>query len=698
MQNRDAGFTRCKLPALWSAYAAGCEWGRRVTGAPGQARHRLDIQALRALAVALVVLWHAGLPGIQGGFIGVDVFFVISGFLMVQLLVREVDRSDNLRVGAFYYRRARRLLPVALTVLGATLLMTWLILPSTAWRSLGLDVVASAFYVVNWRLAVTEVDYLAADSLPSPVQHYWSLSVEEQFYILLPLALLTTLWLGRRIRAKRRDTSPQSEKGRHHGLVALIVLGVPSLVWSLLAADALATGNYFSTAQRVWELCLGGVIALLPAWSGRRSRTTRLTAAVIGLGGIVVSATQISPDVAYPGGAAIFPCLASAMLLWADCDRLADRGAWRVPWVQWLGDRSYSVYLWHWPLLLAAYTLYEGQVVAVVGAVGLTLLVSELSFRHIEQRFRARSPRMPSSVGAPAQQPATRSVAVLVTVTMLTGAGGLLLASARDDGHLTPPVAAATDDRFMDFYDGDCRPDIPETNPLTCTFGDPRGNTRILVVGDSHAVMWMPGLIAAGAGQGWQMDLQAKLSCAPVGVPIDLRGNPYTACAEWGRNVLRGIEQDPPDVVVLALNPGYLIVGTETDPSLALAQALRATVQQIRRSGPQVVLMGVTPRFPGSVPECLAAPEQTRSSCSAVLPDAVPENHWTSVTEGIDGARILDLTDSLCPEGLCLTDAHGILRWMDSNHMTATFARSLGPELRTALSDLAKDSDADAAA
>lgn len=640
-------------------------------GAPGQARHRLDIQALRALAVGLVVLWHAGVPGLPGGFVGVDVFFVISGFLMVQLLVKEIDRTGDLRVGAFYYRRARRLLPVALTVLVATLLMTWAVLPSTVWRGVGLDVLASAFYVVNWRLAITEVDYLAADSLPSPVQHYWSLSVEEQFYVLLPLVLLVIIWLSR-----RRATTAVRQ-----GTVAVLVLGVPSLLWSLLAADALATGNYFATTQRVWELCVGGAIALLPAWSGKAATLVRSSAAIIGLVAVLASAVLITPALPYPGATALFPCLATALVLWANSDDLTGRGVWRAPGVQWLGDRSYSVYLWHWPLLLAVSTLFNGQVVATIGAVLVTLALSELTYRHVEQRFRFRagSPRATSR-----SRPA-RAVGLLVVASMVTGAGGLLLTTPRDDGTLTPSLAEATDDRFMEFYDGDCRPGIPDTDPLTCTYGDPQSNTRVLVVGDSHAVMWMPGLIAAGENQGWRVELQAKLSCAPIGVNIDLRGNPYTACAQWGRNVLHGIEEDPPDVVVLAMNPGYHIIGHEGEPSLALAEALRDTVQQIRQAGPQVVLMGVTPRFPESVPECLAAAGGHPEDCQVTLPDAIPENHWASVTEGISGTRVLDLTATLCPGGVCLTDADGILRWMDSNHMTATFARTLAPEIGTQL-------------
>nr|WP_256838148.1 acyltransferase family protein [Ornithinimicrobium sp. HY1745] len=371
--------------------------------------------------------------------------------------------------------------------------------------------------------------------------------------------------------------------------------------------------------------------------------------------------------------------MATALVLWANSDDLTGRGVWRIPGVQWLGDRSYSVYLWHWPLLLAASTLFEGHIVATVGAVLVTLALSEVTYRQVEQRFRFRasSPRATTSGRAP-----TRAVGVLVVATMVTGAGGLLLAAPRDDGTLTPPLAEATDDRFMEFYDGDCRPGIPDTDPLTCTYGDPQGSTRVLVVGDSHAVMWMPGLIAAGEGQGWRVDLQAKLSCAPIGVDIDLRGNPYTACAQWGRNVLHGIEVDPPDVVVLAMNPGYHIIGHEGEPSLALADALRSTVQQIRAAGPQVVLMGVTPRFPDSVPECLAAAADNPEDCQVTLPDAIPQNHWDSVTAGIDGAHVLDLTDIFCPDGACLTNADGILRWMDSNHMTATFARTLAPELR----------------
>ena len=665
---------------------------------------RRDLQALRALAVALVVLWHAEIPGLTGGFVGVDVFFVISGFLMVRLLVGELGRTGRIRVGRFLHRRARRLLPAALLVLAFTALTSWWLLPVNALRSVGWDIVASVAYVANWRFAATEVDYLAAESLPSPVQHYWSLSIEEQFYLVLPVALLLVALLVRR-------WGDGTARAGHVGALTLLAIGVPSLAWSVLHAGSPDPGDYFDSLGRVWQLCLGGGVALLAlrGSSRRAPRQLRTTAVLVGFAGILASAVLITPESVYPGWLALGPTLATALIVWADGDDLSVTGPGTARWVQWLGDRSYSVYLWHWPLLLLVAVHFEGSVLARVLAVIGALALAELSWRFIEERFRLRSSSTTPAAApepAPAHQStpdgatelpvlagrrpvvalaARRSVLALAVASTLTAAGGLAITTDRDGSVLTPSLADATDDRFTEFYEGDCRPGLSQSEPLTCTFGEVTSTARVLVVGDSHAVMWMPGLRRVAEDNGWRLDLQAKLACPPVDATVKLEGRPYTACRDWQRNVVRGIADNPPDLVIFALSPRYGIVGDEGAGGEKLAAALARTVEQVRAAGPEVVLMAVPPRFAESVPTCLAEHPDDPGACQAHLPAAIPENRWAEVAAGVPGTHTVDLVEHLCPGGTCLTDADGTLRWMDSHHLTATFSHSLASLLQAEL-------------
>ncbi|WP_165700105.1 acyltransferase family protein [Ornithinimicrobium ciconiae] len=645
---------------------------------------RRDLQALRALAVALVVLWHAEIPGLSGGFIGVDVFFVISGFLMVRLLVGELDRSGGIRVGRFLHRRARRLLPAALLVLAVTALGSWWLLPVTALRSVGWDIVASVAYVANWRFAATEVDYLAAEALPSPVQHYWSLSIEEQFYFVLPLALLLVALLTRR-------WARGPGRAMRVGTVTLLAIGVPSLLYSVVHSSSPDPGDYFNSLGRVWQLCVGGAVALLALRGSARSVPggLRSAAVLVGMVGIVASAVLITPESIYPGWLALMPTVATALIVWADGDDLAVSRPGAAPWVQWLGDRSYSIYLWHWPLLLLVMVQFDGSVLARAGAVLASLVLADVSWRLVEERFRlrgsisapARAPGLSRSAGLMVTPAARRSVLVLAVASTLTAAGGLAITTDRDAGDLTPSLADATADKFTEFYEGDCRPKVSSPDPLTCTFGVPSSATRVLVVGDSHAVMWMPGLRAVAEENGWRLDLQAKLACAPVDATNMLDSQPYTACRDWGRNVVQGIVDDPPDLVILATSTGYSIVSPEAEAGGGLQDALGRTLEQIRAAGPEVALMAVTPRFAEPVPICLAEHPDDPQACQAHLPSAIPDNQWAEVAASVPGVHTVDLADELCPDGTCLTDADGILRWMDSHHLTGTYAESLAPLL-----------------
>ncbi|MFX0538165.1 acyltransferase family protein [Ornithinimicrobium sp. Y1847] len=346
---------------------------------------RKDIQALRAVAVLAVVLWHAEVPGWGGGFVGVDVFLVVSGFLMTRILVRDLEERGRPRLGRFFVRRARRLLPAAGLVLAVTAVLTWALLPVTIWRSTGWDILASIAYVSNWRFAWTSTDYLAAESLPSPVQHYWSLSVEEQFYLVLPLVLLVVGLVIRGGSARRRALAVAG--------MALALLGIPSLIASVASAFGDPDGSqYFWTTLRLWELALGGVVALLVMVVPVRMSPGWLRWSAFGIGSAaIVGAIVLTPTtMAFPGWVALIPTLGTALVLWADADELGVAGSPLAAWpVQRLGDISYSLYLWHWPLLVVALVRWPESRLAIVAAVALAVVLAALTWSQVEERVRA---------------------------------------------------------------------------------------------------------------------------------------------------------------------------------------------------------------------------------------------------------------------------------------------------------------------
>ena len=309
---------------------------------------RPDIEGLRAVAVIAVVLYHAGIPGVTGGYIGVDIFFVISGFLITGLLWREVTTTNTVRLGRFYGARARRLLPAAATVGIVTAIGAAVALPPLQARSVFLDGIASALYVGNYRFATQGTDYLAAH-MPSPFQHYWSLGVEEQFYLVWPVLIIGTAWLVRRVAPRALAASRATPYA-----VVLGLVGAASLTAAVLWTRTSPPWAFFSLPTRAWELAAGGLLALsIQQWR----RLSLLTASIVGWGGlalILLTCTQLNASTPYPGTAALLPVLGTALIIGGGCvtgglgpGRLLCRPAMRA-----IGRVSYSWYLWHWPVLL----------------------------------------------------------------------------------------------------------------------------------------------------------------------------------------------------------------------------------------------------------------------------------------------------------------------------------------------------------
>ncbi|GAB6898339.1 acyltransferase family protein [Kineosporia succinea] len=328
----------------------------RVKTTPASS-HRNDIQGLRAVAVLTVLLYHTGL-GPEGGFIGVDVFFVLSGFLITGLLVREHDRNGRISLPQFWSRRAKRLLPASSLVLVVTLIVTRFYLPAGRWDSIGSDAIAASAYVVNWRLAAESVDYLAEGAAASPLQHYWSLSIEEQFYVVWPLLMSLVLL------ARTRKVAI--------AVIALVTAG--SFALALATYDA---QTYFTTQTRVWELAAGALAAVVMA-SSRHQRFAanppRWTGLLswVGLAGILALLFVVKPATMWPGPMTGLVVVCTLLVLGFGAHPNSAGAVLSLKPMTWLGDISYSLYLWHWPLVIFAerdgvLTTAEGWYIVAAG-------------------------------------------------------------------------------------------------------------------------------------------------------------------------------------------------------------------------------------------------------------------------------------------------------------------------------------------
>lgn len=373
---------------------------------PAGAQFRPDIEGMRAIAVVLVILFHAYHVPFTAGFVGVDVFFVISGFLITSLLLREQQRAGRISLSRFYARRARRILPASTLVVVVTLFATYHWLGFIAGNSVANDAKWTAIFGANLHFGLVRTDYFGAQSPPSPLQHMWSLGVEEQFYLVWPGLLLIVAVLVRGARYRRALTA------------AVSVIIAASLIWSVAQTSVNQTWAYFSPLTRAWELALGALIAvsapsiarLKPAWAAQ-------ALAVLGLAGILIAAIVFTSETRYPGYAALLPVVGSAALIAAGCanrETFVGR-ALSVRSMQWVGARSYSLYLWHWPLLIIP-AQYAGRNLSVLentGLVLLTVVASAATYRFVENPVR-RARLFASRTGL------TLTLgAVLVTLTIL---------------------------------------------------------------------------------------------------------------------------------------------------------------------------------------------------------------------------------------------------------------------------------------
>ncbi len=672
---------------------------------------RPDIEGLRAVAVLAVVLFHAGVPGFGGGFIGVDVFFVVSGFLITGMLWREASGTGTVRMAQFYAGRARRLLPAAALVLVATSIAATLLLPPLQARSVLADAIASALYVGNYRFAAEGTDYLQAETAASPLQHYWSLGVEEQFYLLWPALILGTAWLLTRSGRGTRSALP-------YACVLAVVAGA-SLAVSLSWTQTMPPWAFFSLPTRAWELAAGGLIALTAAhWRS----LPPVCAALVGWGGlalILATCTQLGTATPYPGSAAVLPVMGTALVIGAGC-AIPDLGVGRLlskPVMRGIGRLSYSWYLWHWPVLLLAPALFghglglAGRLAMMVMSLGLAILTLHL----VENPARFAAALRGSSwrslaVGATATGVAVcAGLALLAVRPVPTGTGqaavpvALVGPSRAAAPTLTPEqriqaaVAASADLRAVPsnlspplgnitkpeaFVNG-CVLSWQDVDIPDCASGDTASATKVALIGDSHAGMWQPALETAAQQQRWRLETYAKVTCPPMKLPIlsPYLDREFTECKQWRADVLTRVAKERPALIVLDMVRRYGADFGFVSYDPTWLDGLTRLVSQLRGTGARVLVLGPVPDPHTTVPTCLSAHMDDASACAPDRSIAVNDTGIAAESAAVQagGGQYARLDQYFCTDQRCPVIVGNTLVFRDDNHITAEYAQLLSP-------------------
>ena len=637
---------------------------------------------------------------LTGGYVGVDVFFVISGYLITSHLLAKPPRAGADLV-AFWARRIHRLLPAALTVLVVTAVATRLVAPSTQWAGTAKEIIASAFYVENWMLASSSVDYLAEGEAPSPVQHYWSLSIEEQFYLLWPLLMLLAFCIADRSRL-RSTTVARTVIG------GMVVVSLAVSVWQTVASPASA---YFITPTRMWELAVGGLVATTTSLaSSSRLRALAAPLAWAGLVAVVAAGVTYTAETPFPGYTALLPVLGTAAVIWAGTQSAASpTGLLRARPVQWLGDVSYSVYLWHWPLVVLLPYVSGGRlgILDQLTIVAVTLALAGLTKTYIEDRYRHPRPgarlrrsyvaaaagmALIAAVGSAqiaesnhrADEAAGQLASALEGNDPCLGAGALYRGPQEcpvdPAAELVPAVELAGDDK-SDAYEDGCFTNGPYEDRNSCTYGS--GETRVALVGNSHAGHWLPALQVLAEKNDWTITTFLVSSCAVSDARQAFAVESTSdACLEYGQWVQEQTSGDRFDLVITSERQAVAVAGETLATSKP--KAVAGYVSYLRRwaeDGTKVLVIK-DPTFPGiDIPDCLAENPDDHASCSAPRAEWIIDDPLVAAVAEVDSPLVTSVSfdDLVCGPTTCGGAIGGVVAYFDNSHLSATYVTTMAP-------------------
>ena len=707
---------------------------------------RPDIEGLRGIAVSLVVLFHAGLLSksttqLTGGFIGVDLFFVVSGFLITGLLVRERERNGKISLSRFYARRVRRILPAALVVLLVTFVAANSLITLVDRPSVMQDGASAALSIANIRFAMT-TDYFNPVNY-SPFLHYWSLGVEEQFYLVWPALMGLVAWKATRLGAG----------------IALVIVVVASFVASLMITDSSASTAFYMLPTRAWQLGAGGLIAV---GAGSLDRLPRATRAAVGqvlafagwgaLAALITAAFAIdSISTPYPGMAAIVPTIAGVLLIASGQERTGPGMLLRIAPVRFLGKISYSLYLWHWPILILGGIWLVGPLDTMSTPQALVLAalavpVATASWILIEEPFRRGRIPLPqpsrvvgiglaamlvvavagsglylgaqSALGAisgEADPTPTAEVATPIpsstvkpsptvaeslppneTPTPVPGMTPAITPTPEPPpptsfaitSAIRPALGKAATDYEQPWHDN-CLGWKGTTTPVQaskCIYGDPSGTYTVAFVGDSHASALFPGVNAVAKAHGWKLIPYLKIDCSFLDLnDLVYYGPPtvaYPECMTWNKNVVSKLQKSPADLVIISMSRWIF---TASNAGITTqTNALISMINKIPKSSKVVIIQDTPLPTAQSVPECLSSYLNDYRRCAYTRQVGFGSAMGTREQNAAKatGAGLIVLTDQVCPgTGNCPVVINDIIVWRDQHHLTATFAATLAPAI-----------------
>jgi peptidoglycan/LPS O-acetylase OafA/YrhL len=693
----------------------------------GTLRHRDDLQGLRAVAVLLVVLSHAGVGFVAGGFVGVDVFFVLSGFLITSLLLAEALKRGEISLREFYARRAKRILPAATLTLLVTDVAAYAVLNAVRAKQVVWDSISALFFVANVHFAHGGTDYFARAQPPSPVQNYWTLAVEEQFYLVWPAVLgLVIFGIAAWSHSRRRDDRRRlTSAARTHVLVLACVAFAASLAWSIHQTNVAPTSAYFSTLTRAWELALGAIVAIAAPHLKELSRRFGVWIAAHGLIAIGAAAFIYTPTTPFPGYAALLPTLGSALVivggLAAGMDRVGVGRALGVQPLRFVGDRSYAYYLWHWPVLILAAD-YEGRTLSVgtnlvllVAAFGISCLTYaffEDPIRRAEWEPRSALVFAATSIGvafvaaglmisalntkltadtleaAPlvAQFATTTPTTAIVQSTRVApatnGALPAVVASVRQSGRrisiagLQPSVTSLLNDHYV--FPKGCSAHDGESSSKLCRLGDAASKRVLVVFGDSHAEMWMPAILALAQRDHWAVIPIDKSACTPHDWAT---GGGSGDCDAWYPWAIRQAKRLRPDV--------FLVTGAMSGGGQYETQSAAGIVKaawSLRRAAKSVVVVRDAPGEEQQPLDCVLGSHATIAGCSLRFegPRAEADLAANEAIIADHDLHVIDTMPWFCADDVCPTVIGKTIAYLDTGHVTATYASELAGPFRTA--------------
>jgi len=625
-----------------------------------QIPYRRDIDGLRAIAVSAVVLYHFGLAGLDGGFVGVDIFFVLSGYLIGGLLWREQEASQRIDLWAFYTRRIRRLAPAFVVMAVVTAICTWFILLPFEFREFGKQLIAATVYLSNvffWR----EAGYFDAASEEKPLLHTWSLSVEEQFYIVLPLLLIGLYRLAPRARVP-----------------ALTVAALASVLACILITSQDSVSTFYLFHFRAWELLAGVLLAIHVSRGWVPSQPLALSASGVML--LLYAFTQTDAGAGFPGWQAIVPVVGTMALLAGGLKNHAITRvlSWKLP--VGVGLISYSLYLWHWPIFVLS-TYVQGDasnIVETLGWIAVSVLVACLSWRFVEQPFRTNGPGPKSLV----------AMALCASLGMLAFGGWLFKSDGmpeRFDESVRPHIAASGD-----FLQDFSRCYVPDNGSFMdveiCPIG-PEGAPDVLVWGDSHLRAFANGISQAALEADRPGLLIWHAGCPPL-FDITKQESYATpaqdaACAAANGRIGAALADLNVKDILLVGRWSYYATGTgigrdvqntiKVTPSFA--DAVPATIAKLNETGARLHVLRQVPEVPSYdsriFARALAHGRAQPGSAEVTLADAQGRNAAGS-TPFLDQAQInwIDPWPALCADGVCAALPEGRPYYFDNNHIT----------------------------